>query len=59
MREAAVINKILVPLEGSKLTEADLIAMSIHGRWVYGSVPERVLRDATCPVLLIRVRRDE
>jgi nucleotide-binding universal stress UspA family protein len=39
--------------------EADLIAMSTHGRsgvsrWVFGSVAERVLRGAACPVLLVR-----
>lgn len=39
--------------------EADLIAMSTHGRsgvsrWVFGSVADRVLRGATCPVLLVR-----
>lgn len=39
--------------------EADLIAMSSHGRsgigrWVFGSVAERVLRGAACPVLLVR-----
>ncbi len=39
--------------------KADLIAMSSHGRsgigrWVFGSVAERVLRGATCPVLLVR-----
>jgi nucleotide-binding universal stress UspA family protein len=38
---------------------ADLIAMSAHGRsgisrWVFGSVADRVLRGATCPVLLVR-----
>lgn len=38
---------------------ADLIAMSTHGRsginrWVFGSVADRVLRRATCPVLLVR-----
>jgi nucleotide-binding universal stress UspA family protein len=38
---------------------ADLIAMSSHGRsgigrWVFGSVAERVLRGAACPVLLVR-----
>ncbi|MDY7076167.1 MAG: universal stress protein [Chloroflexota bacterium] len=38
---------------------ADLIAMSTHGRsgigrWVFGSVANRVLRGATCPVLLVR-----
>lgn len=39
--------------------EADLIIMSTHGRsglgrWVYGSVTDRVLRYADVPVLLIR-----
>lgn len=38
---------------------ADLIAMSTHGRsgisrWVFGSVADRVLRAAACPVLLVR-----
>jgi len=38
--------------------DADLIAMSTHGlsgigRWVFGSVAARVLRGATCPVLLV------
>jgi len=38
---------------------ADLIAMSTHGRsgisrWVFGSVADRVLRSARCPVLLVR-----
>ncbi len=39
--------------------EADLIVMSTHGlsglsRWVYGSVTAKVLRQAPCPVLLVR-----
>jgi len=39
--------------------EADLVAMSSHGRsgisrWVFGSVTDRVLRGAVCPVLLVR-----
>jgi len=39
--------------------DADLIAMSTHGRsgigrWVFGSVADRVLRRAACPVLLVR-----
>ncbi len=39
----------------------DLILMSTHGlsgfsRWVYGSVADRVLRGAPCPVLLVRPR---
>lgn len=37
----------------------DLIAMSTHGRsgigrWVYGSVADKVLRSAAVPVLLVR-----
>lgn len=39
--------------------QADLIVMSTHGRgglgrWVYGSVADRVLRAAELPVLLVR-----
>jgi nucleotide-binding universal stress UspA family protein len=38
---------------------ADLIVMATHGRsgllrWVYGSVAEKVLQAASCPVLLVR-----
>lgn len=38
----------------------DLIVMSTHGRsgverWVYGSVADKVLRGAFCPVLLVRL----
>jgi nucleotide-binding universal stress UspA family protein len=37
----------------------DLIVMSTHGRsglnrWVYGSVANKVLRRASCPLLLVR-----
>jgi nucleotide-binding universal stress UspA family protein len=40
-------------------SDIDLIVMSTHGRtgvarWVYGSVADRVLRGASCPVLLVR-----
>jgi nucleotide-binding universal stress UspA family protein len=43
---------------------ADLIVMSTHGRsgvsrWVYGSVANKVLRTASCPVLLVRNEVDE
>ncbi|MEA3341764.1 MAG: universal stress protein [Chloroflexota bacterium] len=43
---------------------ADLIATSTHGRsgisrWVFGSVADRLLRGASCPVLLVRAGRDE
>jgi nucleotide-binding universal stress UspA family protein len=39
----------------------DLIVMSTHGRsgigrWVYGSVADKVLRSSTTPVLLVRAR---
>lgn len=42
--------------------KADIIAMSSHGysgltRWLLGSVAEKVLRAATCPVLVVRSRR--
>lgn len=41
--------------------KVDLIAMSTHGRsglarWAYGSVADRVLRAAQCPVLLVRAK---
>jgi nucleotide-binding universal stress UspA family protein len=39
--------------------DADLIATSTHGRsgisrWVFGSVADRLLRGATCPILLVQ-----
>ncbi len=39
--------------------ECDLVVMSTHGRsgvgrWVYGSIADRVLRYASVPVLLVR-----
>ena len=42
---------------------ADLIIMTTHGRsglgrWVYGSVADRVLRYADVPVLLVRARAE-
>lgn len=41
--------------------DVSLIVMSTHGRtgvarWVYGSVADKVLRAAPCPVLLVRAR---
>jgi nucleotide-binding universal stress UspA family protein len=43
--------------------QADLIAMCTHGRsglarWAYGSVADRVLHAAECPVLLVRAQQD-
>lgn len=48
-------------LDHAQALRADLIVMSTHGRggisrWVYGSVAERVLQAAACPVLLIRAK---
>jgi nucleotide-binding universal stress UspA family protein len=44
--------------------KADLIAMCTHGRtglarWAYGSIAEKVLRHAHCPVLLVRARKKQ
>jgi nucleotide-binding universal stress UspA family protein len=46
-------------LETAIHEKADLIAMSSHGysgltRWVLGSIAERVLHSAPCPVLIVR-----
>lgn len=43
--------------------DVSLIVMSTHGRtglarWVYGSVADKVLRGAPCPVLLVRAAMD-
>lgn len=51
--EASVI------IDTAKGEDVDLIVMSTHGRsgisrWVMGSVTERVLRSAPCPVLVMR-----
>jgi nucleotide-binding universal stress UspA family protein len=48
-------------LHYAKEVHADLIALCTHGRsglsrWVFGSVADKVLRGATVPVLLVRVR---
>jgi nucleotide-binding universal stress UspA family protein len=49
-------------LDHARSLNADIIVMSTHGRggisrWVYGSVADRVLQAAPCPVLLIRAER--
>ena len=46
-------------LKAAKLSKADLIVISTHARsglqrWVYGSTTEMILREAPCPVLVIR-----
>jgi nucleotide-binding universal stress UspA family protein len=45
----------------AKDMKIELIAMSTHGRsglarWAYGSVADRVLHAAQCPVLLVRAK---
>ncbi len=47
--------------EAARRHGADLIAMTTHGRsglqrLLIGSVAEGVLREATCPVLLVRIQ---
>ena len=49
-------------VETAKRLKADLIIMSTHGRTglshvLMGSVAERVVRSATCPVLTVRGRK--
>lgn len=44
--------------------EIDVIVMATHGRsgigrWVFGSVAERVLRGSNCPVLMIRAEEKD
>jgi nucleotide-binding universal stress UspA family protein len=48
-----------VIVEQARVREADLIAMTTHGRgrlsrWVFGSVAEDVLRHSPCPVFVVR-----
>lgn len=51
-----------VIIDTAEINDVDLIAMCTHGRsgvsrWVYGSVAEKVLHSAPCPLLLIRARK--
>jgi nucleotide-binding universal stress UspA family protein len=52
-----------VILAAAQATQADLIAMSTHGRsglgrWLYGSVADEVLRTAARPLLLVSAHVD-
>jgi len=52
-----------VIIDTAVVCDADLILMTTHGysgftRWMLGSVTERVLREAPCPVLVIRHGRE-
>jgi nucleotide-binding universal stress UspA family protein len=51
-------------LDFANFQNADVIVMATHGRsgvgrWVFGSIAERVLRASDCPVLLVRVSDEE
>lgn len=57
--EGVVVDGIL---EYADFQNIDLIVMATHGRsgvsrWVFGSVAERVLRAANCPIFLVRVAK--
>ena len=61
LREGAVVRKLL---EEARTRKVDLLVIGSHGhgrfeRWLLGSVVEKVLRKATCPVLVVPVRRTQ
>jgi nucleotide-binding universal stress UspA family protein len=50
-------------LRHAEENDVDLVVMSTHGRsglgrWVYGSIADRVLRHAATPVLLVRATEE-
>ncbi|MDO8688376.1 MAG: universal stress protein, partial [Dehalococcoidales bacterium] len=50
-------------IETAKKTDADLMVMSTHGRsglgrFVFGSVAEKILRHGEIPLLLVNARAD-
>ena len=56
--EVAVSSAVKI-IEAEEETNADLVAMSTHGRhglsrWAFGSVTEKVLRGGKVPVLMVR-----
>ena len=59
--DAVVVNGPIADaiIEFARVRQADLIAMSTHGRtgpsrWLLGSVADRVVRGAGMPVLMVR-----
>lgn len=57
LREGDTVSEVL---EEARTFQADLVVMGTHGRggferWVLGSVTEKVLRKAACPVLTVRL----
>ena len=60
--EVRVGNPAEIIIETAEREAIDLIVMTTHGyrgltRWMLGSVAERVLRHAPCPVLIVREDR--
>jgi nucleotide-binding universal stress UspA family protein len=56
LREATAADAIL---QTAVSTDADLVMVGTHdrkglARWAYGSVAQKVMRDAACPVLVVR-----
>ena len=61
VREGEPVAEIVLDI--AQEVGADTIVMSTHGRggmsrWVFGSVADRVLRQANVPVVLIRAKED-
>lgn len=59
LREGAVVRNILAE---AREGPSDLLVIGSHGhgtieRWLLGSVVEKVLRKATCPVIVVPARR--
>jgi nucleotide-binding universal stress UspA family protein len=59
LREGTPVEEIL---NAARETSADLIVMGTHGRTglphvLLGSVAERVVRSAQCPVLTVRAKK--
>lgn len=57
VREGTAIHRVI--LEYADEVDADIIVMATHGRrgldrWFLGSITERVVRTANCPVLTVR-----
>lgn len=57
--EVTIGDPAVEALQAAKSLQADLIVMATHGRrglshFVLGSVAERVVREAPCPVLTVR-----
>jgi nucleotide-binding universal stress UspA family protein len=58
--EGSVVDGLL---DYAGFQNVDLIVMATHGRsgigrWVFGSVAERILRASDCPVFLIRAKSE-